>query len=188
MLTAFFTGVWHFFDDPGDPLLLLATGVIPGLHHWQQIYSFGLDKLATNASIDGIQSEGWRFVAGKPHGDAIAAVVSLDKGKWEVTSVTSGPGVQEVLEAASKMEATIEALPEVAGVDYEVHVLIIPGLATEGFVVKMLPNGPYRFVPYQTQIPELKLNTSYSPIEFLVTILKPLAEERLRFARQEQIL
>jgi len=92
----------------------------------QQVFTMGVDDISAGAGLDRARPVGWRHLV-TAHGKAIASAETTvaHDGKTHVPShVDEGPFVDATADAV----AAAQALPNVAGTDFEMRVLRIPAL------------------------------------------------------------
>jgi len=164
------------FTSPNDPLANdLKTGRL-GLH----IFTLGLRDIANG--LESVKPAGWRFLAGHPPGEVLAADVTEaipGSGTNAVPKMTS-LSHDSLIGGAIRAIHEVETLPELQGHNYELRVLRIPGLLIEAFWLKSLDGGDDLVVPVLTRGAELKAMRAY-PIAQFLEIARPMVAKFLKF-------
>jgi hypothetical protein len=96
-----------------------------------------------------------------------------------ITSISTGPGVEEALAAAVRIAGPV---PLDGGPTYEV--VMIPGLSTEAMWVKPPGDATEWFVPYHTKVGGLEGDQIFS-FETFIKALSSMAATVLDFERQD---
>jgi hypothetical protein len=163
------------FLQPGDPTLPDAQRAI---RTGQQVFSVGLKPLSQGRKLgESANPRSWRFSIPARSGPPLFVTVTRQDGDPpQITGLSRGPQAAIYVKAAQD----VRKLPEVTEHDYELRILAIPGLLTECFWLKWLPENPDRdlIVPFATAQKELMPLHPYSAGDFL-KIVGPLAKRRL---------
>ena len=172
-----------------DPPLAVQRAFVEGLPKFthlrdlggspgQQIFTLGLKDIASGLGIDRAQAVGWRFLGGDAMGLAVAGHVKSSDGNRPpaLTGLSHGPEIGDHLRAAR----LVESLLEVQTNDYELRVLLIPGLLMEAFWLKARGNWPDLVVLFRKASTHLEYMKAYPAGPFL-DLARPWALERLKF-------
>jgi hypothetical protein len=166
------------FMDTNDPLAKILKTTRIGLH----IFTLGLRDIMNGAGLQDAKAAGWRFLAGDPSGEVVAADViqplpgAAQNGAAKMTSLSRDPIIADAIRAVHE----VEKLPEVQNKNYEIQVLRIPGLLIEAFWLKSQDAGADLIVPVLTRARELHRMRAYPVADFL-NILRPMTEKFLAF-------
>lgn len=159
---------------PGDPSPARLGKPQPA----QKVFSLGLDALAGGATPAARATfVNWRFLINGSGGDGVYATVApVDGGAPELTDVSRGHRAAVVLQS----NRDVNKLAAVKEHDYSLCTLAIPGLLTECFWLRWLPENPNQdlIVPFITALRELMPMHPYT-IEQFSEITQPLAKKKL---------
>jgi hypothetical protein len=156
------------------------------IHDPQPLFLLGLKEIAENAGVKAAKPAGWRFFAGRREGAIVMGKLSIriPSEGWKLTAGNYGDRTWAVYQAT----LALEQLPQVKEADYDLRVLVIPGLNLEGFwLVAQPPKSgnpvlPDLVVPFPAMpdqpIVAIHRDPVYTMAEFLATI-RPLARLRL---------
>ena len=151
------------FLNTDDPLRDAFATTPIGL----QIFTAGLNEIATGAGIQNAKPAGWRFLTGDLLDDAAAAdVVQPSAGAApapQMTSLSRDPLIAGAIRAIHE----VETLPEVQAGVYELQVLRIPGLLIEALWLKSPDPNASLIVPVLTRARELQAMHPYPVADFL---------------------
>lgn len=178
----------RYVGEPKVPLLQeLGQLEDPNLiHDPQPLFLLGLREIAENAGVKAVKPAGWRFFAGRREGAILMGKLSrrIPSEGWKLTAGNYGDRTWEVYQATT----ALEHLPQVKEADYDLRVLVIPGLNLEGFWLVAPPPKlgtpalPDLVVPFPAladqPIEKLHRDPVYTLDTFLATI-RPLARLRL---------
>ena len=178
----------RYVGDPKVPLLQeLGQLEDPDLiHDPQPLFLLGLREIAENTGVKAAKPAGWRFFAGRRAGAILMGKLSIriPSEGWKLTAGNYGDRTWEVYQAT----LALDQLPQVKEADYELRVLVIPGLNLEGFWLVAQPPKPGDPVLPDLAVPfpgmpdqpneALQRAPVYTLDQFLATI-RPLAQLRL---------
>jgi len=149
----------------------------------QQVFLLTLNEAAFNAGFINPPSVGWRFLAGDPSASVLGTVVQIGpSGSWKLTGVSYGSRVSSAVGASQRLES----LQAVAQNDYELRVLVIPGLHLDTFWLRARNAGTSDLiVPFPQGINQpimtLRSMSPYKLVNFLA-LIRPLAGSSLAMA------
>jgi hypothetical protein len=172
--SALATGVADFLN-PNDRMTVDLARTPIGL----QIFTLGLNDIASGSGIQAAKPAGWRFLTGELLGDVAAAEVfqpSSGTLAARMTSFSRDPIIAGALRAIQE----VETLPEVQAAQYELQVLRIPGLLIEAFWLKAPDPAASLIVPVLTRARELQAMHPYTVAEFL-SIVRGMTTHFLTF-------
>jgi hypothetical protein len=170
----------NYFDDPQDSLLLAL--IREERVFMQQVFTLGLQPINNHSPLREIATNpALRFLASSQE-KAVAAELTLGGPQdepWIVTSISTGPGVNQAFQAAQHVNAIESQLGGDAD-RYQLRVLRIPALSVEGFwLADPLHEERDKIVPYYAGR-NLDVMQPYPVADFLAS-LRPSAEKRLAF-------
>lgn len=161
------------FLKPGDPQLPDVQRV---KRTAQQVFSLGLQSLAQGGALRQTAAPtSWRFPI--PARSGLFATVARRPGEApEFAGLSRGTQAARFVQASED----VAKLPQVADRDYEMRILALPGLLTECFWLKSIPENPGQdlIVPFATAQKELMPMHPYPAADFFQKASK-LARERL---------
>ena len=147
---------------------------VSGVNVSHPVFTQRLDDLAGGKGLAAAQESGrWNIVAGES-GDVYAE--DTEPGSTVIRSVTRGPLVTETLRLTDEVrrQKLAETPPR------ETRILQIPGIYVFALWLKAPKDDDDVLIPMKPAPPALRAGATYGRSEF-ETIVKPLAEARLRF-------
>jgi hypothetical protein len=164
------------FLRTGDPSPDARRGKPPAY----QVFTLGLVPLSEGRKLeDNVTSVSWRFLINSSSGGGLYATVAARAGEQpKVTGVSRGPKAVIALQANQDLRKLRQA--DTNEQKYELRLLTVPGLLTEAFWMKWIPDDAEKdlIVPFFTSQKLVPMH-AYSIDEF-VGIAGPLAQARLR--------
>jgi hypothetical protein len=152
-----------------------------------QNFTLGLRDLQRAGGTRSAKAGSWRFFAGNTASEAVAGecLQSLDTGTWQLTNVSYGSNVWQMIEA-------LNALPQLAGIpsleDFKIRYLKIPGILVEAFWLVSL-NGSADlavvFPPPPNQLQRRLNDQAVYEMPVFLDIVSALAVERLKFSARK---
>jgi hypothetical protein len=152
-----------------------------------QNFTLGLRDLQRSSGTISAKAGSWQFFAGNTASEAVAGecLQSPDTGIWQLTNVSYGSNVWQMIQAAN-------SLPQLAGIpsleDFQVRFLKIPGILVEAFWLVSQNGGTDLAVVFPLPPNQLqrRLNDQavYEMPVFL-DIVSALAKERLSFSARK---
>jgi hypothetical protein len=142
----------------------------------QQVFTLRLQDIACGGGIERARAVGWKFMGGDASGLAVAGVVKSNANRPLLIGLSHGSAVGAHLDASD----WVKTLPEVQANDYELRVLLIPGLLLETFWLKSTGNLPDLVVLFRKATNEIECKKAYSMERFLA-LARPWAEKGLQF-------
>jgi hypothetical protein len=157
------------------PAIPSAAQLGPGVPLAQQVFLLTLNAAASNPGVINPPADGWRFLAGHASAPVLARVAQLAPSQnWKLTGVFFGARVSDAILATQQLHN----LPDVAKNDYELRVLVVPGLNLEAFWLVAQTAGSFDLiVPFpagaEQPIAALRTHNPYKMVTFLA-LLRPL--------------
>lgn len=156
----------------------MAGGAPPNVSVPQQLFVMGLDDLAHGGSLDAARGTGWRYLLTKPPamgGTAVAAAEVHQVGNEHHFAQLQQGYVSEETRQAINMA---QALPQVAGGNYELRALRIPALMIDAVWLKDKTGDNDLVLPVHSNVPTLTDGQAYSEKDFLDRLRDAAAKKR----------
>jgi hypothetical protein len=179
-LARFADDLQDYFEEINDPLWNI---LVHGEQVWQQVFTLTLLPIKNGVHPrDAATDEVWRILAGDAD-HMVSAEISQNAaapGGWEITEVSTGLGLNEILAAAKSIDALAAAQVGANLDNYELRVLRIPALSIEALWLAYLPDkASDRVIPYHARggmIP-----TAVMPMNDFLLQIRLIAEKRIAY-------
>lgn len=130
-----------------------------------EVYTLGLDQLASGSDLASARAGGWRYLLQRGNETVASAQTTVDAtGAPAFASFNSGPFVQSTAEALGRAEQIPAAAP---GESLEPRLLHVPALHAMALWLHGSDNTDDVVIPLQPAPPTVEPNRQYSVDEYL---------------------